>query len=189
MAFFKIIKYFRSIWQVILLDMIVTAKNFIEQSILGVRSNGTVTSDGLAHHENVRRTHTQAGLLWTACKRKATTRSTQALQGRTEAEPEDLWNTTNRAQQHHDCPRILAISLPRPHWRLGGHTCWRHLGEATSSQDSHHPEHSGHVIVAIVSAIPGCSLRLRSQQTKIRYEMLFYEMLFSRVLESQHESA
>ena len=47
MAFFKIIKYFRSIWQVILLDMIVTAKNFIEQSILGVRSNGTVTSDGL----------------------------------------------------------------------------------------------------------------------------------------------
>jgi len=79
-------------------------------------------------------TYPQAGLLWTAGGAEATTRrSAQTLQGRTDAEPEDLWNTTNWAQQRHDCPRILAISLPWCPWRLRGHMCWRHPGELTCS--------------------------------------------------------
>jgi len=57
--------------------------------------------------------HPKASLLRTAGGGEATaSRSAQALQGRTEAEPEDLRNTTNRAQPRHDCLRILAISLP-----------------------------------------------------------------------------
>jgi len=72
----------------------------------------TVPTDW-TRHENVRRTHHQAGFLRTAGGGEAATRrSAQALQGLTEAEPEDLCNTTDRAQQHHDCPRICAISLP-----------------------------------------------------------------------------
>jgi len=41
MAFSKIIKYLRPIWQVRLQDMAVTTKNFIELSVLDVRSSGT----------------------------------------------------------------------------------------------------------------------------------------------------
>ena len=74
-------------------------------------------------HENVQRMHPQACLLQTAGRGEATTRrSAQALQGQTKAEPEDLWNTTNWAQQHLDCLNILMISLPWHHWRLRGHT-------------------------------------------------------------------
>ena len=72
----------------------------------------TVPTDW-TRHENVRHTHHLAGFLRTAGGGEAATRrSAQALQGRTEAEPEDLCNTTDRAQQRHDCPRIFAISLP-----------------------------------------------------------------------------
>ena len=57
-------------------------------------------------HENVRHTHPQAGVLRTAGGGEATTRrSTRALQGRTEVEPNDLWNTKGEVTSQNLWPR------------------------------------------------------------------------------------